>query len=112
VGFTRSAPSTTHELLDVESPLTCEHVVDGTAQSVGQDAQRLGPAVLAPQPFDDCAPVGALAQKRHRGFREGPLQMDVANLRAPGAVALAGGLPSTLHQAAVGGKILHGGEAV
>ena len=51
VGFTRSAPSTVCESLHVECLLTCEHVVDGPAQLVGQDADGLGLAVLAAEPF-------------------------------------------------------------
>src|SRR3970282_917354 len=53
VGFTPSAPSTTRELFDVEGPFTREHVVDGAAQLVCQDADGLGLAVLAPESFHE-----------------------------------------------------------
>ena len=47
-------------------------------------------------------PLGGrvLAQKEHGGFGEGPLEMDIADLGARGAVAFAGGLFGALDQRA------------
>ena len=78
---------------------------------MGEDAKGLGLAVFAAEPLDDLASLGALAEKRHGGFGEGPLQVDVADLGAPETVGLAGGFPGALDQAAVGGELLHAVEA-
>jgi hypothetical protein len=45
--------------------------------------------VLAPEALDELSSIGGLAQKRHRGFRKRPLEMDVADLRSAEPLALA-----------------------
>ena len=52
-----------------------------------------------------------MAQEQDGGFREGPFEMDVADLAAGGADPLACGFFGTLDQAGIGGKVLNAGEA-
>ncbi len=51
-------------------------------------------------------------EKEGGRFGEGPLQVDVADLAAGGAKALAGGLLGALDQTGIGSEVLHPGEAV
>jgi hypothetical protein len=54
---------------------------------------------------------GALGQEQHGGFREGPLQIGIADLGAAAAHDLAGRALLALHQPAVGGELLDAREA-
>ena len=45
--------------------------------------------------------------RKHRGFREGPFQMDVADLFIRASEAFASGLSGCFYQPAVGDKILY-----
>jgi hypothetical protein len=47
-----------------------------------------------------------MAEEEHGGFREGPLQVDVAHLGAAGAGGLPGGLVRALDSPRVGGELL------
>ena len=53
-----------------------------------------------------------MAEEEHSGFREGPLQVDVAHLGTAGAVGLPSGLVRTLDQPGVGGEFLDAIERV
>src|SRR5262249_18102985 len=52
-----------------------------------------------------------VAQKQDRGFRESPLEVNVANLFAGESIVLPGGLTAALHQTAIGDKLLNPREA-
>ena len=51
--------------------------------------------------------LGIATQEEHRGFRERPLQMDIAHLRPTRAERFPGGLFLALHEASVGRELLH-----
>ena len=53
-----------------------------------------------------------IAQQQHGGFREGPLEMDMADLLAAVAIVVTGRFPGALDQSGVGGEILYPWEAV
>src|SRR5262245_37373426 len=52
-----------------------------------------------------------VAEKQDRGFREGPLEVNVANLFAGESIVLPGRLTTALHQTTVGDKLLYTREA-
>ena len=53
---------------------------------------------------------GIMAQEQNGSFREGPFEMDVADLAAGGADPLACGFFGALDQARIGGKVLTRGK--
>ena len=108
----RSLPSHPHELHQVEGLISLEHVVDRPSQLVGQDGQGLGLAVLLLQALPIALSLRVVAQEHDSGFGEGPLQVDVADLGAGGAITLAGRLLGALDEPGVGDEVLDPGEAV
>jgi hypothetical protein len=56
--------------------------------------------------------MGIVVEEQHRRFREGPLEIGIADLRARGAIALACRFLGTLDQTAVGDEILHPEETM
>src|SRR3972149_9120618 len=95
-----SAPSSgPEELIHVEGLLAFEQIIDGASQFMGEDGERLGLAVLGSELLHESLRGRVLAQKEHRGFREGPLQMRIADLGARGAEPFASGRLRALHQA-------------
>ncbi len=68
--------------------------------------------MLLLQAFQVLLAPGIGPQEERRGLREGPLEMDVADLTAAEAVNLAGRTPGTFDQARIGRKLLDPGEAV
>jgi hypothetical protein len=69
------------------------------------------PGVLETHGFPRTVLLKKGAQLVGVGFREGPLEVDVADLLAGGAVVFTGGLASAFYQAAIGDELLNPGEA-
>ena len=79
---------------------------------MGQDRERLALAVLRAQALDVLLRGWVLAQKQHRRFTEGPLQVAVTDLLVALAHGFAGRLFGALHEPGVGGKLLERGETM
>ncbi len=62
-----------------------QHEIHRPAQLVRPDRQGLAFTVCAGQLGQVCLPQRIVAQKEHRGFREGPLQVYIADLVAAGS---------------------------
>ncbi len=82
-----------------------EHVVHGPRQLLRQHGQRFALAVFAFQLGEVALPELVLAQEEHGGFREGPLELRVANLLARKAAGLASPLLGTFDEPAVGEEV-------
>ena len=102
----RRSISTVDESFYIESLLAPEHVVDGASQFVRQCGQGLRLAVFLFQPCQVSLPLGVVSEETDPGFREGPLQMRVADFVARRTVDFAGGFFLRFHQPAVGCEIL------
>ncbi len=75
-------------------------------QLLRQDGQRLGLVVFIGHLLDPRLAFGIFPQEQHRSLAEGPLQEDIADLGAGGAIGLAGGLLAALDQATLGDEVL------
>src|SRR3990170_2031990 len=106
-----SPPLRLREALDVERLVASEHEVDGASELVCEDRERFGLGVLAFEAAEQRLALRALGHEQHGGFREGPLQVGVADLGAAGPEALSGRALLALHQSGVGGEVLDRGEA-
>ncbi|SRR6266849_9256387 len=76
--------------IGIEGLLLPQHVINGPAQPRRQDTQSLGLAVLLLFAGQEALGLVALASQQAGGFREGPLQMGVADLGPAAARHLAG----------------------
>ncbi len=98
-------PLTGEELVHIEGPLSLEHDVDGAAELLGEDGQRLGLAVLVDESLMEFLAIGVGAQEQAGGLAEGPSQMDVANFVASRAIAFAVGFSGAFDQSGVGEEV-------
>src|SRR6516225_761723 len=89
--------SLSQKLLEIEGLAATQHVVDGTTQARGQDAQRLLLAMLLLVALLPDLHSRAAADQQTDRFGEGPFQMGVADLLAAVAQRLAGRLVDTAH---------------
>jgi hypothetical protein len=96
--------------VQIEHHPAFQHVIDGPREFMGQDRERLALAVLFLESGEILLACGIIPQEEDRGFREGPLEIGIANVGACGPVAFAGRFSGVLDQAAVGDKILDAGE--
>ena len=78
--------------MEIEGLAAAQQQVDGPAQLGGQDAERLLLAVFLRAALLPGFDLRAAADKQAHGFREGPLEMGVADLVAAVAQGLAGRL--------------------
>src|SRR5262245_19757418 len=67
--------------------------------------------MLALQASQQFLPFGVVAKEQDSGFREGPLEVRVADLLAGVTIVLPGRLTTALDQTTVGDKVLHAVEA-
>src|SRR5690606_36350652 len=93
------------ETFHIERRVPPEHVVDRTAELGGQHTESLALPVLLLQALEVLLPLRVAPQKQRRGFGEGPLQVDVADLLALPGLLLAGRLMGAFDQAGVGEEI-------
>src|SRR3954452_19700969 len=90
------------ETLFIEGLTLAEHVVDGAAQLRRQDGQSLAlPALRRLLLLPALGPFAG-PQKQAGGLGEGPAQVGVADLLAPGAQFLAGRFMQAAYQPGVG----------
>ena len=78
---------------------------------MGEDGEGFGLAVLGGSAGEPLLSVGVAPEEEDGRFGEGPLEVSVADLAAPGAGALACGEPGASDEPSVGGEVLDGGEA-
>jgi len=95
----------------VKSLLVLEHEIDGTAELVGEDRERLGFAVLMSKSLEILFGRFIALEEEDGGLGEGPFEVGVTDLFTAGSVFFAVGLFDALDQTAVGDEILDGGEA-
>jgi hypothetical protein len=65
-------------------------MIDRPCQTMGQDGQGFALAMLFLKTGQVLLALGVVAQKQHSRFREGPLQIGIADLFPRGARLLAG----------------------
>ena len=99
------------EAIHVEDSLLAQHEIDGSAELGGQDRKRLGLAMPSGESSQVLLAFGVVAKKERGGFRERPLQVDVADLGAAGAELLARGAVITLYEPRVREEVLNSLEA-
>lgn len=104
--------SSAKEVIQVKGIVPFHDEVDGSAEFMSQDRQRLTLAVFLGQASDIVLGPLALAQQQHGGFAEGPLQVTVTDTGTAIAQFLAGRGMDTLHQPAVGAELLYRGKPV
>lgn len=78
--LTRSPPLPVEEFLWVESHLSCQHVIDRTAQLLGQYSSGLAVAIFFLQASEVFLGCWMVPEKQDSGFREGPFEIRVADL--------------------------------
>jgi hypothetical protein len=78
-----------HKAIHVERGVTAKHVVGGTAEASGEDAQGLALPVLGAKSVDEPLAAGVLLKEEDGCLAVGPLEMRVADLVAGGAGDLA-----------------------
>ena len=78
---------------------------------MSQNGQRFGFSRFALQASQEFLSFRVVAEKQDGRFREGPLEVNVADLFAGEAIVLSSRLATALHQTAVGDKLLHPREA-
>ncbi len=100
------------EAVHVEGALLGQHEINGPAEFRGQDRKCLRFAVPAGQATKLLLTLWIAAKEEHSGFGEGPLQVNVSDLRASGPELLARRAVIAFHEPAVGEKILNPGESV
>ena len=100
----------TEELLLVECLLVLQHEIDGPSELVGKDREGFAFAVFTGKSFQVLLGRFVASEEKDRRFREGPLEMGVADLVATGAVFLAVGFFGALDQPAVGDEVLDRGN--
>src|SRR5512147_579731 len=98
-------PLRLREALQIERLVPGEHVVDGSSELVREDRERLGLAVLALVAREERLAGLALGHEEHGSLREGPLQVDVADLGAARSELLSGRALLALHEPAVRGEV-------
>jgi hypothetical protein len=80
--LTRSAPLGLEEDIPIESHLAFEHVIDGPAQFIRQEAQGFAFVRFFLQAGQIFLPRLVVAQKQSSRFGKGPLEMRIADLFA------------------------------
>ena len=98
-------PLTGEELVHIEGSFSFEHDVDGAAELLGKDGQRLGLAVLVHESLMEFLAVGIGSQEQACGLAEGPAKMDVADFAARSAIAFAGRLLGAFDQSGIGEEV-------
>jgi hypothetical protein len=88
------------ELFLVACDVILEHEIDRPPQFVGEERQRLALAVSGGELCQVLFGRLVILEKEHRRFREGPLEVRVADLLAAGAVAFTIRLLGAFDQAA------------
>ena len=99
------------ELRLVEGDVMLEHQIDRPTQFVGENRQGLALTMAGSELRQVVLGWLVVPERGHRGFRERPLEMGVADLLAAGAVPFAIRFLGTLDQAAVGDELLEPGGA-
>ena len=107
-----SSPSSDTKSFEGEGFPLFHHEVDGTTQLVGEDGKGLGLSMFFPELFDEFLGGRIGPQKEHGGFGEGPLQVDVSDLRTAGSKSFPRGALLALHESRVGGEVLDALEAL
>ena len=79
---------------------------------MSQDREGLGFTMLMGKPLEILFPGLVAFEEKDRRFREGPLEMGVADLITVGSVYFTVGLFGAFDQAAIGDEILDRREAV
>jgi hypothetical protein len=110
--LTRSAPLGPSEYVHIESCLALEHVVDRPAQFMSQDAQGFPLVMLVLQTAQKLLALGSVPQEESGSFREGPLEVRVADVLARGPHAFATRFLAAFNQARIRGEVLHAWETV
>ena len=78
---------------------------------MSQDGKGFRFSMFALQASQEFLAFRVVAEKQDSRFREGPLEMNVADLFAGEPIVLPGRLATALHQATIGDKLLHPLEA-
>jgi len=113
VGLSRPLPALrTEELIHVKSLFPFEHVIDGSAQLMSENRECLGLAVFGCKLFHVSLSRRVPSQKEYRGFREGPLEVDIADLFTGSSVSFPCRLFGALDQPSIGDEVLNCREAV
>lgn len=99
-----------NKAVQVKRLLAQQHVVDGSSELGCQDAQGFALPVLLLDPREVLASRCIPTQEQARGFGEGPLEVDIADLAPGGLLCLSRRLMSPLDQAGVRQKVLDAGK--
>ena len=111
-GLTRVRPCLcSQEAVHVERGLSQQHRIRCSSDLVGQDAKGLSFPVFSFQTLREDLTRTVLPQKENRRFREGPLQVYVADLRAAGPKIATAGALGAFDQPCVQCEVLYAGEA-
>ncbi len=65
-------PLSGEKRVPIEGALSLEHDVDGAAELLGEDGQRLGLAVLVHESLMELLAIGIGSQEQASGLAEGP----------------------------------------
>jgi len=100
-----------HKAIHIEGRGAAEHVIGGTAEASGEDAQGLALAVLGANAVEKLLARGILLKEEDGGLAVGPLEVGVADLGAGGSGDLSGRGLLALHEAGIGQEVPDAGEA-
>ena len=76
------------EAFHVEGAFFAQHEIDGSAELRGENRQGLRLSVPASQAAELLLTCWVAAKEQHRGFGEGPLEVNVSDLGPSGAAEL------------------------
>jgi hypothetical protein len=103
----RAVPLRGHKPLHRKDGTARQDVKHGAANLVREDRQGFPFAVFLLERAEEFLPAGRVAKEQDGGFRERPLQMDVAHLGAARPEQFAAGLFAPFHEPRVRGEFLH-----
>jgi hypothetical protein len=112
LGLNRAAPLGMQQASPITSHFALEHRRDGSCQVMRQEAQGFAWVMVVLQAGQRCRAGLVGAQAPRGGFRNGPVEMGVADVVARRAHTLAAGFLPAWAQTAIGGQRLHAGQAV
>jgi hypothetical protein len=95
----------------IECHVAFEHVIDGTGQRMGQHGRGFTFVMRFFQAGEVLLRWRMVSQQQDSGFRKGPFEISIADLRAGGAIPLPRGCLGACDQAALGHKLLNPREA-
>ena len=81
-GLIRSPPFSLEERIPIESHLAMKPVIDGTGQLLGQYGQGFAFVMFFLQAGEVFLCRRMVSEEQDGGFRKGPLEVSVADLRA------------------------------